>query len=348
MPILNLFKKIDDTCLSSKLHLWGRNPSLSDYPDLVSSLKTSRTLYRMEWELKGFKSSLSIPEWYASTKLPKKFPADTPEDCYLEEAAKFMIEISIDYDFDKVSIEQQKNHPLIDRSLEIDPVFKIFHFFHFMDFSDNPPKQFRSAFNKIKQFSPLSVPYWIAPCKKLWLDMDHMNWVPPSSPENFQTLIIWGKILDDFLQTEDDFKLFYYLLDALYDTVYDWNEFKFLQLFSLIELFLSKRRTSEINDKLLQFLPPYLDDSTKKKMIQLLHQIRNKIAHGDFKNLESSLLNYYEQFLSSPDKFDPDYGEYSLRNWVLIRICSQLQYILRCIILLMLFDKNKLSAIRNA
>lgn len=350
MPILNLFKRIDYTCLSAKLHLWACNPSPYYHSDLVSSLKTALALHRMEWQTNGVTDSFSISRWYASTKVPRKFPANTPDECYLEEAAKFMVEIFIDYDFYKVPIEQQKNYPLIDRTCEISPIFKIFYFFHFMDldFSDNPPKQLRPEPTGLGQFPKLSVPHWIAPPLTLWLDMDHMNWQPPPAPENFRTLIIWGKILDNFLQTEHDFHLFFYLLDALYDIKDNWTEFKFLQLFSLIELFLSKKKTSEIDDKLPQFLTRCSENTDKQYLAKLLRQIRNKIAHGEFTQLEPLLSEYYQQFMLSPDNFEPDYGEYSLRNWTLGNMCIQLHTALRHIILLMLLDRKKLSAIRNA
>lgn len=345
---------MDEVCLSEALHLWAANPTEDDYKEMFGLLKKALALRHFHYQLDGWKDHLSISQWYKATGLAVPFPEGTPDDCYLKAVVPAIIGISIaDYDFREVSQQEQKNHPLVDRTCEVNPVFKIFHFFHFvdLDFADDPPKRIYQGPAFLGDFRKLSVPEWIAPPCGLWLDMDRMMWRTPSPAENFQTLVIWGKLLDDFLQTSDDFNKFYYLLDVLWETP-ESSEYDFLKLFSLCELLLAREKTGELDEKLPPFLPA---DSTAaahgKDTVVIMRRIRNKIAHGEFAELEKLLTIYrldYMYKLQGRSEENFDFGEYSLRRWTLANLCGNLHTAVRNLLFLMLTDKEKLSALRNS
>lgn len=157
-------------------------------------------------------------------------------------------------------------------------------------------------------------------------------------------MIEWGRLIDNFLQTDND----YYQLDFLCNAIFDESKcdtYQYMKLFSLCQMFLENKRESELDEKLPFFLDERIDFKTRKQMAQQLRRIRNKIAHGDFKHFNNEIEKYAQKFLDG--KLYYDYTEYSRQNWVLLSICCTLKDALALIIYYLLFKREDLDYLKK-
>jgi len=147
------------------------------------------------------------------------------------------------------------------------------------------------------------------------------------------------------LQNKNDYLLFDYLANSLHKD-HEYNEYHFLKSYSLCQLFLEKKHESELDKKLPSFLTiQFISDDEPQKSAILLRKLRNKIAHGDFVAFEKHVEEYAVKFLD--DKFAFDYTEYSRKNWTVQHICCLLDDVLRQLIHMLFYDRNKLDKIKN-
>ncbi|HDR4570974.1 hypothetical protein ACRS6Y_17235 [Bacillus cytotoxicus] len=58
-------------------------------------------------------------------------------------------------------------------------------------------------------------------------------------------------------------------------------------------------------------------ENKKMELVRLLIQIRNCIAHADYKRLERKVEEYIEQFMI---EYNFDYYEYSRNNWAFLNM----------------------------
>ena len=154
----------------------------------------------------------------------------------------------------------------------------------------------------------------------------------------------WGKSLDLFLENENDYYKFDYIVNALYkDNEYNTNHL--FRAYSLLEMLLLKsgEKTEKLDGKLAIFLEPTYGTECKN-VARLLRQMRNKIGHGDFIafNVKS------EEFaLAHMNQCSFDYSEYSRLNWILLGVCCLLDDLLAEVLFETLYDKYKIDKIKN-
>lgn len=94
-----------------------------------------------------------------------------------------------------------------------------------------------------------------------------------------------GSKIDDFLQSEQDFWLFDYIVNALADVQYGNGAYHIFKVMSLIEMLIinprkNGRTQGEIEKKLPQFLPDTIRMSNKQSYADFMRKFRNKIGHG--------------------------------------------------------------------
>lgn len=137
---------------------------------------------------------------------------------------------------------------------------------------------------------------------------------------------------------------FDYLVNAIYKDD-EYNEYHLMKAFSLCQLFLEKENESELDKK----LPCFFRDVTSKEDMKLeasyFRKMRNKIAHGDFLDFEKVVEEYASKFMDGTFSFD--YSEYSRKNWVILHVCCELDDILRRIICVLLYNREKLEKIQK-
>jgi len=130
---------------------------------------------------------------------------------------------------------------------------------------------------------------------------------------------------DDFLVSKND----YLQLDYLINSFFKDNEYHFLKLYSLCQLF--------IDDKYSENLKNIISEKLRKK--------RNKIVHGDFISFEKLIEEYACKIMDN--NFSFDYSEYSRKNWVILHICCELERVVRKMVNMLFLDRDKLENIRN-
>lgn len=209
--------------------------------------------------------------------------------------------------------------------------------FHFLTFSPVPLIEYKTF------LIPLQIGYSSNYDK---VDERRLFWNQNKfgSDEFIKSLIEWGRLIDNFLQTEND----YYQLDFLCNAIFDESKcdtYQYMKLFSLCQMFLENKRESELDEKLPFFLDERIDFKTRKQMAQQLRRIRNKIAHGDFKHFNNEIEKYAQKFLDG--KLYYDYTEYSRQNWVLLSICCTLKDALALIIYYLLFKREDLDYLKK-
>lgn len=143
--------------------------------------------------------------------------------------------------------------------------------------------------------------------------------------EYISELIIWGKKLDTFLESENN----YYKLDYIANSIFkdkEYNSYHLFKNFALLELLILKpnEKTNEIDNILTSFL---VDEygSESKNVVILLRQMRNKIGHGDFLAFNLKMEEFISKYMKD---YNFDYTEYSRLNWGLLYVCCLLDEIL--------------------
>ena len=81
-------------------------------------------------------------------------------------------------------------------------------------------------------------------------------------------------------------------------------------------------------------------------MAELCRKMRNKIAHGDFVDFESVVETYAIEFLDG--RFSFDYSELSRKNWTIQHVCCLLDDIIRKLVHMLLYNRDKLEQIKNS
>lgn len=166
-----------------------------------------------------------------------------------------------------------------------------------------------------------------------------------------KTLKYIGNLIDDFIITDDDFWLLDYIFNAVYE-IEGEDAYHIFKVMSLIEMLIVKhnndRRNSEKNEtstketkrKLIHFITWDLNDEQKELFAEIVGDLRNKIAHGNFKRVQVLLEKYRNCFMKN---FWYDECEYSIENWTYGNIALRLNEILANILWLMICDREKLK-----
>lgn len=163
-----------------------------------------------------------------------------------------------------------------------------------------------------------------------------------------QSLKNVGKLIDEFLVTEDDFWKLDYIINAVF---FDdsFNAYHIFKTMSLIEMLIINPKGNgstkgEIEEKLPRFLPDRIPNESTALFSSIARKLRNKIGHGDFRAVQQLLEEYRESFMRD---FWYDEYENSIETWTYGDICLMLDAALNEILWTMLSDKNKLLALRK-
>ena len=157
-----------------------------------------------------------------------------------------------------------------------------------------------------------------------------------------------GKMVDDFILSEEDFWLLDYIVDAISD-VHNWGAYHIFKVMSLVEMLIinskGKGKTQgEMEKKLPQFLPQRIDKSKQQVFAKIMRRLRNKIGHGDYKAVAKLLEEYRQEFMQN---FWYDEFEYSIDNWTYGNICLNIDETLSNILCFMFSNRNGWENLRN-
>lgn len=334
MVIIDRMGKISPICISKKLNLYLANPTDDECTILAQELVIENKIWKELkniWDLEGNNQITRL--------FQKQFPnsIDKLDD---SEMAKILSEsmICLYLDLDgQIQEDDFVNNHFLERLDEEDYAEKII---DFISFATNEGTA--KGLDKYPEY----VPQWLYSSNYYW----HNNYRPfingvvrKISKSDLDDLKDWGRIIDKLLVSEEDEYLFDYLCSAFHrkrgQTAYDFNE-----LYSLCQLFLENGKGS-VDDKLVRFLNPELPATVNEEKAEVMRQMRNKIAHGDYKGLNSKVNEYAE--ILSDNGFEFDYTEYSEQNWVLFKACFELEDALRRILYLLLTNRKQLAAIKK-
>lgn len=124
----------------------------------------------------------------------------------------------------------------------------------------------------------------------------------------------FGKGLDEFIKTDDDyFKLNYILTSLSGDSNYTY--FHYVKSFALLEMMLLKpnQNTREIDKVLVTYLESTYNDNALE-VATTLRQMRNKISHGDSKGYNKKAEFFAQRYMKN---YFFDYHELSRGAWIL-------------------------------
>ena len=162
-------------------------------------------------------------------------------------------------------------------------------------------------------------------------------------------LIKFGEILDNYLESVEDFLELDYLIDAIYRDI-SYNAYHLFKFASLIEMLIINPKTKgktcgELESKLPAFLANnrLSTEEEKRQFCSMIRVIRNKIGHGDFKQLHKKLEEYAGCFMKN---YWFDYYEYSHINWIYLNLCCELNQIVSNIIWKKLIHKQEVKDLK--
>lgn len=180
-----------------------------------------------------------------------------------------------------------------------------------------------------------------------------INYMFDNYAEEFQYKIgglkQFGQLIDNFLETENDFYALDYIIDVIYHKE-DYGAFPIVKLFSIIELIIVNSEHSlhsELKKKLLRFVPDKIGETEENKCrwISLIYKIRNKIAHGDFIGVNKEIQKYMEDHMT---RWNLDLYEFSEINWGYSGVVSDLYNVVSQVIWAMITNKDEMYILKNS
>lgn len=345
MVVLDFYGSIQSAiCISDKLKLYISNFNSDNTPEWISGWKSelikdliqARTINEINYKRYNMTNTDPLINLYNSIFADNLTTNSSDlSDEQIEQIADNMVCVYFNYEYSDMPMGDWTTNCFDGRLCEEDYAEKIISFLDFLTY----------PFNGIQDF-PNPTPNWIYSSNYDKVDERRLFWNNNKfgSDEYIQSLIEWGKLIDNFLQTEND----YYQLDFLCNAIFDDSKcdtYRYMKLFSLCQMFLENKRESELDEKLPFFLDERIDFETRKQMAQQLRKIRNKIAHGDFIRFNKEIEKYAQKFLDG--KLHYDYTEYSRQNWVLLDICCTLKDALVLIIYYLLFKREDLDYLKR-
>lgn len=123
-----------------------------------------------------------------------------------------------------------------------------------------------------------------------------------------------GKLIDNFIESQQDFYIIDYLMDAI-SSYENHGAFGIVKMTSLVEMLLANPKYKSLRYELRHKLPQFLSDDIHDKdlWIKYMYDIRSKIAHGDYSAISAITSDYQKTFMQN---FECDYYEYNLINWI--------------------------------
>jgi len=274
MVVLNFYGKIEPICISTKLKLFIANLPNVEHNDwqseLAEELLTCDNINSLLSEKMKVENKQNIKHLYERA-FPDKSYCDTTREIAAKELSENMICIYFDYEYSDMPLGDWRTNCFDSRFCEEDYVRKIIHFIEFLS---------GSSYDNCSFPKPTPIEIYSSDCD--WQNPIYMFHCGNNSSVYIQSLKEWGRLFDNMLLDKNDYLLFDYLLNAVNENS-NLNEYRFLKLYSLCQLFLEKEKESELDYKMPAFID-YPDSNKKKQAAEYFRKIRNKIAHGDFVN----------------------------------------------------------------
>ncbi len=328
MVVLNIYGKIKPICISKKLGLYIANLPKEEHNNWNNMLYEEMILAKKRINQNSrrykLKSSFEVEKFYSDICSSKKIE-DMSNCKMIHEIVDNMICIYLDYNYDDMPLGGWETNCFDGRFCEDDYAEKIIKFICNINENGNVPSCIYSSNDDFH--NPYSFLHYISNIDK-YID----------------SLKSWGKIFDSFLISKNDYLQLDYLINSFFKDN-DYNEYHFLKLYSLCQLFLEKEKESELDKKLIIFLDDKYSEDLKNIIPRKLRKMRNKIAHGDFIAFEKLVEEYACEIMD--DYFYFDYLEYSRKNWVILHICCELEEVVRKIVNMLFLDRDKLENIKN-
>ena len=350
LVLINIYGKIQPIIISKKLGIGISNPS-SDWVDgFLGDFEKEILIHNHDiasFEKSGFDISWANNR-YDLENLVMQLGWQEDKKSTMQIIAEHLIEIQVS-DFEN-SLLQIKNEHLDNPTCEPQYTRKFLKFCSVLQSSRNaekiiprqvPPSTYNSDDLHVQ---PLILNYLLAmlhthPHFKVTID-DYTE-------GGIASLKYIGKLIDEFLITDEDFWLLDYIINAIYFDN-DYNAYHIFKVMSIIELLIinpkrNGKTEGETEQKLPFFLSEYIPASKGVLFAELMRKFRNKIGHGDFRAVQKLLEQYRQEFM---ENFWFDEIEYSIESWTYGDICIRLNEALGEILWLMLSDKAKLQELR--
>lgn len=162
-------------------------------------------------------------------------------------------------------------------------------------------------------------------------------------------LILLGEKIDNYIKTEIDFKKLDYIISSVNSYhERDYNAVHFMNTVNLLTLLLVHPKNNGDLSELVLKLPYFIKKTKhteleKKQIAEYVKKLRNKIAHGAFKQYEKLCEQYAQKFMKN---FWFDYCEYDRETWIISNLCLIVDNCLARILWIMLDDKALLEKIQ--
>lgn len=333
MVVLNFYGKIPHTCISEKLGLYLSNlPDVENNnwrQDLAEEIELAVKANSIYQEKLGTTYPCRIGTLYSKVFPERTVPNSFEKEHYFDLAGQ-MIYLNFEYDYDDMPLGGWETNCFDGRLCEEDCAEKIIDLISFLGYDDRFPEP---------------IPQWIYSSNHDGIDHYRIFWCEEPSRAYVESLLEWGKLFDNFLQTKNDYLLFDYILNAVHKDN-EYNEIHLMKAYSLCQLFLENKHEGELDKKLPQFIDNRMNDSERLECAAILRRMRNKIAHGDFMAFEEVVEEFAVKFMDGRYWFD--YSEYSRKNWVINYVCCLLDEIVRKLIWMLFYDKTALASIKKS
>ncbi|WP_225999819.1 hypothetical protein [Paenibacillus sp. BJ-4] len=349
MIILNFYGNIEPTIISKKLGVGISNPP-SDWVIVLQDEMLEEMIVLEHnlkvWRKEDFKD-IQLSN-YDLTQLVKKAKWNIPLEDYssdLEVIARNLVVIDV-LDF-KNSYLQLKNDTMDSPTCEVSFPRKFINFCNKIQYSSKG----KDVLNNRIPFSTFSsdefnekprILNFFRAMLNSQLDFENYN------NECLSSLVKVGALIDDFLQKEEEFWIFDYIINSMYHDR-EYNAYHVFKVMSLIEMLIinpsgNGRTVGELERKLPLFLKePRIVAAKKATFAQIMRQLRNKIAHGDYRAIQLLLKRYREEFMIN---YQYDEFEYSIENWTYLNICCRLDEVLNEIVWELITNKERLRLLQ--
>jgi len=343
MVLLNIYGKIQDIIISKKLGIGLLNPRLDWINGFVDDMKEEMLIrkndirkfkkYDFNCKIKQYNPHkiVNINKW-STKKIISNRKA-------LNIIAHNLVGIEV-IDFENSYINYK--NPYIDS-----PTCEKNYAYKFIKFCNKIQKGF------INKNNITYIPFVIyssdkMDTKPLILNFaSSINEIEDYNKKCIKSLLEIGKLVDNFLRTEEEFWLLDYIINALVEDE-EYNAYYVFKIMSLIEMLIinpknNGKTVGEMERKLPQFISNEYAPDEKKEFSSIVRRLRNKIGHGDYNAIRIILSEYREKLAKD---FCYDEFEYSIETWNFLSISIKLNEILGNIVALMLTNRKKLNDIK--
>lgn len=333
MLVLDIYGKIEKTCISKKLGLYISNlpnEEFNEWKDsLAEELLDGAERYVKTLERSQIKRENPLRTLYANVLGDETLDTDIDIVKMCQGIASRMICLYQEYDYSDMPLGDWTENCFDGRFCEEDYSEKLLDFLRAIKFSEK---------ERIT-----CIPGWIYTSNKDEVNCLHLFRFNPKKDEAIKSLKNIGEILDEFLVKREDYLLLDYIVNALHESDHT-GAYYIQKMYSLCELFLEKNKDAELDWK----LAPYLSDVVENNgnaCAEILRKMRNKLAHGDFLAFDKLCEEYAKQFMDG--RFAFDYTEYSRKNWVIMSISCLLDDTVGKLMYLKLVHDDSLTTLKK-